>query len=87
MNLKPQKNKCSFLKVYGELLFFLIFTRFAYQNDFLILGVAILLMVVIALYEVARIARVYNRAALCFFFFFLSDPAVSSSCRRNGKRI
>ena len=30
--------------------FFLIFTRFAYQNDFFILGVAILLLVVIALY-------------------------------------
>ena len=28
--------------------FFLIFTRFAYQNDFFILGVAILLLVVIA---------------------------------------
>ena len=49
MNLKPQKNKSSFIKVYGELLFFLIFTRFAYQNDFFILGVAILLLVVIAL--------------------------------------
>ena len=50
MNLKPTQNKSSFIKVYGELLFFLIFTRFAYQNDFFILGVAILLLVVIALY-------------------------------------
>ena len=51
MAYEPQttKNKSSFIKVYGELLFFLIFTRFAYQNDFFILGVAILLLVVIAL--------------------------------------
>ena len=49
MNLKPNKTKSSFIKVYGELLFFLIFTRFAYQNDFFILGVAIVLLVVNAL--------------------------------------
>ena len=50
MNLKPQKTKDHLLKFMVNY-FFLIFTRFAYQNDFFILGVAILLLVVIALYS------------------------------------
>ena len=51
MHLKPQKTKVHLLKFMVNC-FFLNFTRFACQNDFFILGVhvAILLLVVIALY-------------------------------------
>ena len=50
---EPQttQKQSSFIIVYGDLLFFPIFTRFAYQNDFLNLGEAILLLVAVALYD------------------------------------
>ena len=49
---EPQKtkNKNSFIKVYGELLFFSFLPGLHIKTIFFILGVAILLLVVIALY-------------------------------------
>ena len=49
MNLKPHKSKVHLI-AYGDLLYFPIFTKLAYQNDILNLGVAILLLVAVALY-------------------------------------
>ena len=47
---EPQTTKSSFIKVYGELLFFSFLPGLHIKTIFFIFGVAILLLVVIALY-------------------------------------